>query len=177
MAADFGRSSTVLEKDVWVCWALEKLYSLPNRPVMAFKGGTALSKALHAIQRFSEDVDITIDYRSERLSRHWFDLACLADHHFGRLALINTEQLADVVRVKKQFYNSSYANYDKCLKGEMRLVPQGKFRKTLQADFAAMINSRMFYGRTPSFDAVIDRLSKLQTYINQSVPACGFAAR
>ncbi|WP_233789049.1 nucleotidyl transferase AbiEii/AbiGii toxin family protein [Dickeya zeae] len=31
---------------------------------MAFKGGTSLSKVYQAIERFSEDIDVTIDYRS-----------------------------------------------------------------------------------------------------------------
>lgn len=31
---------------------------------MAFKGGTSLSKVFNAIHRFSEDVDITLDYKS-----------------------------------------------------------------------------------------------------------------
>ncbi|MCY4306883.1 MAG: nucleotidyl transferase AbiEii/AbiGii toxin family protein [Rhodobacteraceae bacterium] len=30
---------------------------------MAFKGGTSLTKILGAINRFSEDVDVTLDYR------------------------------------------------------------------------------------------------------------------
>ena len=54
----------ILEKDVWVCWALDTLFSMPNRYQMAFKGGTSLSKVFNAISRFSEDVDITIDYKS-----------------------------------------------------------------------------------------------------------------
>lgn len=37
---------------------------MPDAPRMAFKGGTSLSKVYKAISRFSEDVDITIDYRS-----------------------------------------------------------------------------------------------------------------
>ena len=31
---------------------------------MAFKGGTSLSKVYRVIDRFSEDVDITLDYRA-----------------------------------------------------------------------------------------------------------------
>ena len=31
---------------------------------MAFKGGTSLSKVYGVIDRFSEDVDITLDYRA-----------------------------------------------------------------------------------------------------------------
>jgi len=62
-AAKLGRDAAVLEKDIWVCWALHHLFSIPRRPRMAFKGGTSLSKVFDAIQRFSEDIDITIDYR------------------------------------------------------------------------------------------------------------------
>jgi hypothetical protein len=53
----------IIEKDIWVCWALNKLFSMPDRKDMAFKGGTSLSKVYKAIDRFSEDVDVTIDYR------------------------------------------------------------------------------------------------------------------
>lgn len=55
-------SDIVIEKDIWVCWILEKLFELPVQ--MAFKGGTSLSKVFNLIKRFSEDCDITIDYRN-----------------------------------------------------------------------------------------------------------------
>jgi len=58
------RDSLLLEKDIWICWALEFLFKMPNRLPMAFKGGTSLSKAFKVIDRFSEDVDITIDYQA-----------------------------------------------------------------------------------------------------------------
>ena len=54
----------ILEKDVWVCWALDALFTIGDNVKMAFKGGTSLSKAYDLINRFSEDVDVTIDYAS-----------------------------------------------------------------------------------------------------------------
>lgn len=51
----------IIEKDIWVCWVLQKLFTFPIE--MAFKGGTSLSKVHNLINRFSEDVDVTIDYR------------------------------------------------------------------------------------------------------------------
>jgi hypothetical protein len=62
-AAKLGQHATVLEKDIWVCWALQTLFSMPDAHPMAFKGGTSLSKIYGIINRFSEDVDITLDYR------------------------------------------------------------------------------------------------------------------
>ncbi len=51
-----------IEKDFWVCWTLNTLYHrLPKGgPRFLFKGGTALSKAYGLINRFSEDIDITV---------------------------------------------------------------------------------------------------------------------
>ena len=63
-AAQLGQQAAVLEKDVWVCWALQALFFMPNAHPMAFKGGTSLSKIFNAMHRFSEDVDITLDYRA-----------------------------------------------------------------------------------------------------------------
>ena len=57
-----GVSQAVLEKDFWVCWVLTKIFSLPGiSEYLLFKGGTSLSKAYDLIERFSEDVDISID--------------------------------------------------------------------------------------------------------------------
>lgn len=61
-ATQLARSSFAPEKDVRVCRALQTLFAMPDRLPMAFKGGTSLSKVFGAIARFSEDVDITLDY-------------------------------------------------------------------------------------------------------------------
>jgi len=42
---ELGKNPKILEKDVWVCWTLEKLVAMPKIPDLAFKGGTSLSKA------------------------------------------------------------------------------------------------------------------------------------
>lgn len=54
----------LLEKDVWVVWALETLYAAPFSRHLVFKGGTSLSKAYDVIARFSENVDLTYDIRA-----------------------------------------------------------------------------------------------------------------
>ncbi len=53
---------TPVEKDFWVCLLLRELFALPETGShLLFKGGTSLSKAYHAISRFSEDIDVSID--------------------------------------------------------------------------------------------------------------------
>ena len=59
-----GRPVALLEKDAWVVWTLQLLFSGPDCRSLVFKGGTSLSKAHHAIPRFSEDIDVTYDIRA-----------------------------------------------------------------------------------------------------------------
>jgi hypothetical protein len=314
LAPQLARTPVVLEKDVWVCWVLQAVFTMPDRLPMAFKGGTSLSKVFGAIARFSEDVDITLDYRgldgsfdpfaegvsrnrlkkfsedlksfvrdhahgvvaphfqrmladefdaeafqlevsddgeqmrmyypsalegpggyvgnsvliefggrnitepneehevrpdiaehvaeldfprstvsvlspartfwekatlvhvecqrdefrtgAERLSRHWYDLAMLADLAHGQAAVANRALLADVVKHKKAFYTSSYANYDACLAGQLRLIPEDAALAALRDDFQRMIGAGMFIGEPPTFDAIVDRLRALEAAIN-----------
>ena len=58
-----GRPSFIIEKDIWVVRVLDVLFRSPFGPHLVFKGGTSLSKAHKAIDRFSEDVDLTYDIR------------------------------------------------------------------------------------------------------------------
>jgi hypothetical protein len=63
-----GLAQNFLEKDIWVAEILRLLYdeNLLGTHSTAFKGGTALSKCWKTIERFSEDIDLSI---------HWSDLA------------------------------------------------------------------------------------------------------
>ena len=60
-----GIRAHMIEKDAWVCWTLRQLFALPDaHGHFIFKGGTSLSKIWKVIQRFSEDIDVS-------LSREW----------------------------------------------------------------------------------------------------------
>jgi Nucleotidyl transferase AbiEii toxin, Type IV TA system len=51
----------VIEKDFWVCWTLKHIFALDPPPAeLIFKGGTSLSKVYGAIERFSEDIDLSL---------------------------------------------------------------------------------------------------------------------
>lgn len=61
--AETGRPAHLLEKDIWVVWALNALFESPCAADLTFKGGTSLSKVFRVIDRFSEDIDLTCDIR------------------------------------------------------------------------------------------------------------------
>lgn len=58
-----GIPSVIVEKDFWVCWVLRYLFSESSvRNDVIFKGGTSLSKVFGIIERFSEDIDIILNW-------------------------------------------------------------------------------------------------------------------
>ena len=63
-AAQKGMIPAIVEKDFWVCWVLMRLFKHPDlSKKILFKGGTSLSKVFHLIERFSEDIDLILDWR------------------------------------------------------------------------------------------------------------------
>ena len=63
-ARERGTNPAVIEKDFWVCWVLKQLFSdseIGTR--LVFKGGTSLSKVFGLIERFSEDIDLVLDWQ------------------------------------------------------------------------------------------------------------------
>lgn len=312
-AQDSGKAAIALEKDVWVCWTLEKLVAMPDVPPLAFKGGTSLSKVYDAIARFSEDVDVTLDrnaldpgldpfaeksrsqrkrdcdaldelltkfltgkikpyfddcLRSElgnpkvetqlggghgqlvipypscfdrtgaympesillelggknaivpandhainsyigslgpaveypattvsvlaaertfwekatlihsecnrpkvkdsvaRMSRHWYDLAQLADGAVGPAAMEDKALLENVVLHKNVLYHAGYSDYEACLSGGLKLVPEGALAKALEDDFNRMEGDGMFWQSPGAFADVLEQLAKVEGDIN-----------
>jgi hypothetical protein len=56
-------SVEAIEKDFWVVWVLSRLFASEFlAPKILFKGGTSLSKVFGLIDRFSEDIDLILDW-------------------------------------------------------------------------------------------------------------------
>lgn len=63
-AAKMKMHPSIVEKDFWVCFMLDHLFhDCLYKDAFVFKGGTSLSKSYHAIERFSEDIDLILDWR------------------------------------------------------------------------------------------------------------------
>ena len=63
-AQKMGVHEAIIEKDYWVCLILDYLfYKSRFKKYLTFKGGTSLSKCFNLIKRFSEDIDLILDWR------------------------------------------------------------------------------------------------------------------
>jgi len=305
-AARKGVTPAIIEKDFWVCWTLSRLFGHEVlAKLLMFKGGTSLSKVFHLIERFSEDIDLILDWRvvtedgplkkpsnsqqdkhnkainaqarayigevlapvvtsalspvcsctvdakdghvinvhypaafsdaylrpevrleigplaswfpfeeyqirpyaaelfpdvferpdcavqaikaertfwekatilhqeahrqsassqPGRYSRHYYDLAMMANSDVKQVALGDLAQLADVVQFKQQFYPSAWARYELAKPGSFRLIPDAEVLATVRKDYADMRN--MIFGVYPPFEDIMDTLGKLENEIN-----------
>lgn len=305
-AARKGVTNAIAEKDFWVTWVLSKIFSDPLlSKLMIFKGGTSLSKAFHLIERFSEDIDLILDWRTvtntdprekktktaqdklnkeinakaatyiqnellpviesalapyctcspdeqdgliinvqypssfddpylrpeilleigplaswmpygeypvqsfaaeefpalftnpicnvkaivaertfwekatilhqeanrpldkamlPRYSRHYYDLAMMAQSNTKEAALRDLDLLETVVAFKQQFYSSAWANYESAKIGSLKLVPPEERISELSKDYDAMRS--MIFGIYPSLDKIIIILQALEAEIN-----------
>lgn len=63
-AKEMRTTSAIVEKDFWVVWVLSRIFADNTlAKVLKFKGGTSLSKVFNLIGRFSEDIDLILDWR------------------------------------------------------------------------------------------------------------------
>ena len=58
VSVEYGRDAAIIEKDYYVTLLLKNIAELV--PEIIFKGGTSLSKCYRLIERFSEDIDLSI---------------------------------------------------------------------------------------------------------------------
>jgi len=92
-AALKGMVPEIVEKDLWVCWVLDRLFADPGlAKKLLFKGGTSLSKVFGLIERFSEDIDLILN---------WNEVASadpLAERSNTRQDAFNKQLIADTRR-------------------------------------------------------------------------------
>lgn len=77
----------IVEKDFWVCWMLDYLFQdSPWKDLLAFKGGTSLSKGFGAIERFSEDIDLILDWQVLGYDKEepWAERSATKQDAFGK---------------------------------------------------------------------------------------------
>ena len=94
-AAKMGMTDAIIEKDFWVCYMLNYLFNISEfKDKIAFKGGTSLSKSYGLIKRFSEDIDLILDWRvlGYEKDEPWKDRSNTKQDLFNKEANKRTEE-------------------------------------------------------------------------------------
>ncbi len=99
-----------------------------------------------------------------RLSRDCYDMCQMAAHPNGFRAMRDLDLLARVVRHKRTYFQSAWANYDAAKRGSLRLVPPGHRLADLKTDYQQM--QEMFTEPPPPFDDILRQLQRIEDAIN-----------
>jgi len=62
IAQEKNIEAATIEKDWWVTMTLKALFLASCHEFVSFKGGTSLSKGWNLIDRFSEDIDLSLHH-------------------------------------------------------------------------------------------------------------------
>ncbi len=129
-------------------------------------------KAIKAERTFWEKATIlhheanrpVVNIQPPRYSRHYYDLAKMAESPVKETALTDLDLLASVVEFKERFYPRGWARYDLAKPGTLRLVPTGHVLATVTADYRAM--RTMIFGDYPPIKTIMTQLQALEDEIN-----------
>jgi hypothetical protein len=98
-------------------------------------------------------------------SRHYADVAAMANRPETTRALGDDDLRARVVVWKSRFFARSWARYDLAQPGSFRLVPQAGRMAELARDYLEMRD--MFLDPPPPFESVLETLKRLEARINR----------
>ena len=87
-------SEVIIEKDYWVTFILDYLFNENKwKEYFTFKGGTSLSKCFGLIERFSEDIDLILDWRilSYEEKEPWIERSNTKQDKFNKEINVKTE--------------------------------------------------------------------------------------
>lgn len=103
-AAKMGLTNAIIEKDFWVCFMLDYLFHRCKwKNSIAFKGGTSLSKAYALIERFSEDIDLILDWRviGYSIDEPWQERSnrFCTEKHIARRIRCSPHDIQDIIMI------------------------------------------------------------------------------
>lgn len=112
--------------------------------------------------------------RSDRLARHWYDIAALAGTTYAEAAINDRELARDVARHKSAFFperdtDGAVIDYRKAVNGALQLVPSKGALTDLEKDYRAMVTDGLLLGGQVDFADVLGSCAHLQERINSSV--------
>ena len=100
-AAKRGISAVMVEKDFWVSWTLASLFAHPEfGELLVFKGGTSLSKVFGVIERFSEDIDLSVSPDFVGIKEEWVEEADSRNKRTDRMKQL---EAACIEKVRERF--------------------------------------------------------------------------
>lgn len=103
--------------------------------------------------------------RTDRMSRHYFDLYQLSKQDFSMVTLKNDDFIEEIIEHRKYYSRLKRFDYTTLKRGSIRIIPNADVLKELEKDYEKM-RSEMIYGNAPTFEELFKEIKILQDAIN-----------
>lgn len=103
--------------------------------------------------------------RSERMSRHLYDIYKIAKSDIATRALSNSDLYASIVQHRQQFIGLRGFNYNTLSPQTLSIVPPKPILHAWHLDYNAMSRD-MIYEDTPHFDDLLEVIAELNERVN-----------
>ncbi len=99
--------------------------------------------------------------RSERMSRHLYDLNSMIDTEAEAKALSDDQLYQDLIHHRKSYQRIGWVEYETLFYGTISFIPPDTIIDLYRKDYRTM-QEEMIYASASDFDQIIDRLRSLQ---------------
>lgn len=123
---------------------------------------TFLEKLFLLHEEFSKPKDAV---RTERMSRHMYDICQILETPVAEQALADKELYLSVVEHRRTFIGLRGFDYSTLLPGTLDIIPPDSIIDSWRQDYKRM-QETMIYGDSPSFDKMIETLKGLNQRIH-----------
>ncbi len=105
--------------------------------------------------------------RLTRLSRHYYDLACLIRGGVADQALADLALFGRVLAHRRVYFRYAWMDYASMKPGSFRLLPADAERSAWAQDYEAM-QETMFFRAAPTFDEILKLVGEFERRFNAS---------
>ncbi len=104
--------------------------------------------------------------RTERMSRHYYDLFHLGRQDFSSDTMNNESFINEVIEHRKFYSRLKRFDYTTLNPGSISIVPDNEILQALKNDYEVM-SSEMIYGNPPTFEEIIHGMKNLELQFNR----------
>ncbi len=124
---------------------------------------TFIEKILLLHEEFSKSID---KIRTDRLTRHLYDLDKIMSSMYGEKALTEDELFATIVQHRKTVTPLRGINYDNHEKGKLSIIPPPEVIKNWEQDYKTM-QENMIVGDHLNWDNLLKRIKNIEDRFNK----------
>lgn len=103
--------------------------------------------------------------RTERMSRHYYDLFHLGRQDFSSDTMNNESFINEVIEHRKFYSRLKRFDYTTLNPGSISIVPDNEILQALKSDYEVM-RSEMIYGNPPTFEEIMQAAKQLEDEFN-----------